>query len=79
MGMCGANPLTFSPLGPPIPGNPGGPCKQKKNNKHAHKLIERYLSKLVLLSTTSHQIVMSAPGGPQLQFQLAKGWVATID
>lgn len=27
----------------------------------------------------SHHKVMSAPGGPQLQFQLAKGWVVTID
>lgn len=45
---------------------------------YAHK-SQRYPSKLVLLSTTSHHKVMSAFGGPQLQFQLAKGWVATID
>lgn len=44
----------------------------------AHK-SQRYLSQLVLLSTTSHHKVMSASGSPQLQFQLAKGWVATID
>lgn len=44
----------------------------------AHK-SQRYLSQLVLLSTTSHHKVMSTSRGPQLQFQLTKGWVATID